>query len=70
MTEQLTIVNTVFLPLTLGASFFGMNFGWLTSHIESPTAFVLLGIALPAVLAALTVIGMTRLRRRTAETDG
>ena len=63
VTEQLTVVNTVFLPLTLGASFFGMNFGWLTTHIGSPTAFVLLGLVVPALLAVGTVLATRWLQR-------
>ena len=42
--ERLTIVATIFLPLTLIASFFGQNFGWLTRHIGSTSAFWGLGV--------------------------
>jgi magnesium transporter len=43
--EQLTILATVFLPLTFVTGFFGQNFGWLVRHQDSFTAFA---IALPA----------------------
>src|SRR5437764_4604442 len=33
--ERLTIVATIFLPLTVITSFFGMNFNWLVQHIGS-----------------------------------
>jgi magnesium transporter len=37
--ERLTIVATIFLPLTVLAGLFGMNFNWLISHIGSAWAF-------------------------------
>ncbi len=42
--EQLTIMATIFLPLTFLTGFFGMNFLWLTNHITSFWVFVLAGV--------------------------
>ena len=42
--NRLTIVATVFLPLTFITGFFGQNFGWLVDHVDSFTAFVVFGL--------------------------
>ena len=51
---QVSIVATIFVPLTFVTGFFGMNFGWMVHHIDSPLAFWLLGMAIPVATAALS----------------
>jgi magnesium transporter len=48
-----SVVATIFVPLTLLTGFFGMNFGWMVDHIDSPIAFWLLGFLGPIAVAAL-----------------
>ena len=61
--ERLTLVATIFLPLTLATGFFGMNFGWLQERTGSIEAFVLLGLVLPAIATVLTIVIVRRLTR-------
>ena len=42
--RQLTVIATVFLPLSVLTGFFGMNFGWLTGHISSFWEFLVFGL--------------------------
>lgn len=67
-TYNLTLVATIFLPLTLIVGFFGMNFKWMTDNIESATSFWLLGVGgmvLP-LLVIMALIWRPRLGRRPA----
>ena len=42
--RKLTIVATIFLPLTFITGFFGQNFSWMVDHVNSATAFFGWGI--------------------------
>jgi magnesium transporter len=58
--KQLTIIATIFLPLSFLTGFFGQNFGYLVRNIMSTWTFWVLGIAVDVV----TVVALVVLFRR------
>ncbi|HYZ81434.1 MAG TPA: magnesium transporter CorA family protein [Solirubrobacteraceae bacterium] len=56
---RLTVLATIFVPLTLITGFFGQNFGWLVAHIDSFASFLVLGLG-GTVLPALLIWGWLR----------
>jgi Mg2+ and Co2+ transporter CorA len=68
--ERLTLVATVFFPLTVSTSFFGMNFGWMTSRIGTAWTFFGLGVVFPLVVSVSTLVVMGRLTQRRSRHDG
>ncbi len=62
ISRQLTIIATIFLPLSFITGFFGQNFEWLTSHITTGRAFLFWGFGTEAL--AISLLFYFFIRRR------
>ena len=58
--KQLTIIATVFLPLSFLTGFFGQNFGWMVGRITSLSAFWFAGVGSQIVVATALLIMFRR----------
>ena len=60
VTERLTLVATIFFPLTVLTGFFGMNFGWMVDHVDSFTSFAIFGVGSMLVVTAIVLAAFWR----------
>ena len=60
--KQLTIIATIFLPLSYIAGFFGQNFGFMVDHVGSAAAFFLGGVLLQLATFIFFIVYFRRKR--------
>jgi magnesium transporter len=56
----LTVVATIFLPLTFLTGFFGMNFEWMVGRIDTEAAFLALGVGGSVLATGLIWVAIRR----------
>ena len=58
--KRLTIVATIFMPLTFIVGFFGMNFTWMVREIAGFWPFFWLAVVVQVVVLALMLVWFRR----------
>ncbi|MDX6534578.1 MAG: magnesium transporter [Gaiellales bacterium] len=56
---RITLMATIFIPLTLITGFFGQNFGWLVDHIDTLKTFLIWGVG-GMVIPTVVIVAVLR----------
>ncbi|GEM_PF-891802 len=56
MINRLTLINGIFLPITVTTCFFGMNFNWMATNMGTLAGFLVWGVGLNLGLVAGTLL--------------
>jgi len=57
---RLTVLGTIFLPITFITGFFGQNFGWMVDNVKGEWQFWVLGVGLEVVSVVVLLIYFRR----------
>lgn len=60
--QRLTVLSSIFLPLTFVTGFFGQNFTWMVEQVDSRADFLVLGVGTCVVTATTFLVVFRRLR--------
>jgi magnesium transporter len=60
ITKQLTVIATIFLPLSFVVGFFGQNFGWMVREINGAAEFWLIGGGSMVVSLVILLVWLRR----------
>jgi magnesium transporter len=60
ITKQLTVVATIFLPLSFVVGFFGQNFAWMVENIDGVTEFWAIGCGCMVLSLVILIVWLRR----------